>query len=50
MARGHQKIQSQKKNQEKKDKMKKSGGTSQIASAKKALIFTCSVCRVSAMI
>ena len=45
MARGHQKIQSQKKNAEKQAKLKKSQGSDQKASAQKALIYTCPVCR-----
>ena len=45
MARGQQKIQSQKKNAEKQAKMKKAQGADQKASAKKALIYTCPVCR-----
>ncbi|XP_076808712.1 zinc finger protein 706-like [Clavelina lepadiformis] len=43
MARGHQKIQSQKKNQEKQSKQKKT--TDHKSAAKKALIHTCPVCR-----
>jgi len=46
MARGHQKIQSQKKNQERQAKLKKN--TDNRAAAKKALVFTCPICRVSA--
>lgn len=42
MARGQQKIQSQQKNAEKRAKQKK--GTSQIKSAEKALVFSCTVC------
>ena len=45
MARGQQKIQSQKKNAEKQAKMKKAQGSGQKASALKALIYTCPVCR-----
>lgn len=47
MARGHQKIQSQQKNQQKKEKMTKSKGLDHKAAAKKALVHTCPVCRVS---
>ena len=45
MARGHQKIQSQKKNQERQAKQKKQ--TDHKAAAKKALVHTCPICRVS---
>ncbi|XP_039260282.1 zinc finger protein 706-like [Styela clava] len=45
MARGHQKIQSQQKNQQKKDKMAKGKGCSQKAAAKAALIHQCPVCK-----
>lgn len=44
MARGQQKIQSQQKNAAKQAKLKK-GGTDQKAAAKKALIYTCPVCK-----
>nr|NP_001041452.1 zinc finger protein Ci-ZF(C2H2)-144 [Ciona intestinalis]FAA00202.1 TPA: zinc finger protein [Ciona intestinalis] len=43
MARGHQKIQSQKKNQEKQAKLKNK--TDHKSAAKAALIHTCPVCR-----
>ena len=46
MARGHQKIQSQKKNAEKKAKIAKAQGHDQKSAAKKALVHTCSVCKV----
>lgn len=46
MARGHQKFQSQQKNAQKQEKLKKAqGGPDQKAAAKKALVFTCTVCR-----
>lgn len=45
MTRGQQKIQSQKKNAEKQAKLKKGQGADQKTSAKKALIYTCPVCR-----
>ncbi|TKR81296.1 hypothetical protein L596_015189 [Steinernema carpocapsae] len=44
MARGHQKIQSQAKNQKKQDAMKKGQGTDQKTAALKALVHKCSVC------
>lgn len=50
MARGHQKIQSQAKAQEKQAKMKKQAGHSandQKKAAQKALVISCAVCRVS---
>lgn len=50
MARGHQKIQSQAKAQEKAAKMKKQSGhsaTEQKKAAQKALVISCSVCKVS---
>lgn len=47
MARGHQKIQSQQKNQQKKEKAAKSKACNQKVAAKAALIHTCPVCRVS---
>lgn len=50
MARGHQKIQSQAKAQEKASKMKKQAGHSageQKKAAQKALVISCSVCKVS---
>lgn len=46
MARGHQKIQSQKKNAEKKAKIAKAQGHDQKSAAKKALVHTCTVCKV----
>lgn len=45
MARGHQKIQSQQKNQQKKEKQAKSKACNQKVAAKAALIHTCPVCR-----
>ena len=48
MARGHQKIQSQKKNLERQAKQKKA--TDHKGAAKKALIHMCPVCRVSKLI
>ena len=45
MARGQQKIQAQQKNAAKQAKMKKAAGSDQKAAAKKALIYTCPVCR-----
>ena len=47
MARGQQKIQSQQKAQAKLDKHKKGQGSDQKKAAKAALIFTCTVCKVS---
>lgn len=50
MARGHQKIQSQAKAQEKAAKMKKQSGhsaTDQKKAAQKALVISCAVCKVS---
>lgn len=50
MARGHQKIQSQAKAQEKQAKMKKQQGhsaTDQKKAAQKALVYNCAVCKVS---
>lgn len=50
MARGHQKLQSQAKTQEKSAKMKKQQGHSsseQKKAAQKALVFSCAVCKVS---
>lgn len=50
MARGHQKIQSQAKAQEKAAKMKKQSGHSaqdQKKAAQKALVISCLVCKVS---
>ena len=44
MARGQQKIQAQQKAAAKQAKMKKAG-VDQKAAAKKALVFTCPVCR-----
>jgi len=49
MARGHQKIQSQKKAQEKQDKMKKSQGSDQKKAAQAALKYSCPVCKVRKM-
>lgn len=49
MARGHQKLQSQAKTQEKAAKAKKQQGhsaTEQKKAAQKALVFACSVCKV----
>ncbi|CAH3182220.1 unnamed protein product [Porites evermanni] len=45
MARGHQKFQSQQKNQQKQEKLKKAQSHDQKGAALKALIFTCSVCK-----
>lgn len=46
MARGHQKVQSQQKNAEKKAAMKKSGSAAdQKKAAMKALVHTCTVCK-----
>ncbi|KAJ8020821.1 hypothetical protein HOLleu_40512 [Holothuria leucospilota] len=45
MARGQQKIQAQQKNAKDKEKKKKAAGSDQKASAAKALVHTCSVCR-----
>jgi ribosomal protein L44E len=45
MARGQQKIQSQQKAAQKQAKLKKAAGSDQKAAAKKALVFTCPVCR-----
>ncbi|KXJ04196.1 Zinc finger protein 706 [Exaiptasia diaphana] len=45
MARGHQKIQSQQKAQEKKDKLKKAQGSDQKKAAKAALKYSCPVCK-----
>ena len=45
MARGQQKIQSQQKAAAKQAKMKKAQGSGQKASAMKALVYTCPVCR-----
>ncbi|CAB3372338.1 Hypothetical predicted protein [Cloeon dipterum] len=50
MARGHQKIQSQAKAQEKQAKMKKQQGHSasdQQKAAAKALVFACAICKVN---
>lgn len=49
MARGHQKLQSQAKTQEKTAKLKKQQGhsaTDQKKAAQKALVHACSVCKV----
>ena len=46
MARGHQKFQSQQKNQQKQEKLKKAQSHDQKGAAQKALIFTCIVCKV----
>lgn len=45
MARGQQKIQSQQKAAAKQAKLKKGAGPDQKESAKKALVYTCPVCR-----
>lgn len=45
MARGHQKIQSQKKAQEKASSKNKQNST--IKQTNKALVFSCTVCKVS---
>ncbi|XP_071959740.1 zinc finger protein 706-like [Antedon mediterranea] len=45
MARGQQKIQSQQKNAEKQKKLKAAKSGDKKDSAKKALIYTCSVCK-----
>ena len=47
MARGHQKIQAQQKNAEKKAKMKKGSSQDAKKSAAAALKFSCTVCKVS---
>lgn len=50
MARGHQKIQSQVKAQEKANKVKRQQGhsaTDQKKAAQKALVISCFVCKVS---
>lgn len=50
MARGHQKLQSQAKAQEKAAKMKKQSGHSagdQKKAAQKALVISCAICKVS---
>lgn len=47
MTRGHQKIQSQQKNAKKQAELKKAMGHDQKTAAKAALVFTCSVCKVS---
>lgn len=50
MARGHQKLQSQAKTQEKTAKAKKQQGhsaTEQKKAAQKALVFACAVCKVN---
>jgi len=44
MARGHQKIQSQQKNQKKQDELKKGKGMDQKTAAQAALHFKCVVC------
>ena len=46
MARGHQKFQSQQKNAQKMEKLKKAQGHDQKSAAQKALVFTCFVCKV----
>jgi len=46
MARGHQKLQSQAKNQKKQAEMKKAQGHDQKAAAQKALTFVCTICKV----
>ncbi|RMX43890.1 hypothetical protein pdam_00011307 [Pocillopora damicornis] len=45
MARGHQKFQSQQKNAQKQEKLKKAQGHDQKSAALKALVFTCTVCK-----
>ncbi|KAJ7370053.1 hypothetical protein OS493_034496 [Desmophyllum pertusum] len=45
MARGHQKFQSQQKNAQKMEKLKKAQGHDSKSSAQKALVFTCTVCK-----
>lgn len=45
MARGQQKIQSQQKKQKEMEKKKKAMGHDQKASAAKALVHTCAVCK-----
>ena len=47
MARGHQKIQSQKKNQERKEKAKKGQSSDHKKHAQAALVHKCPVCMVS---
>ena len=47
MARGHHKIQSQQKNKEKADKMKKAQGHDQKKAAAAGLKYVCSSCKVS---
>lgn len=50
MARGHQKIQSQAKAQEKSAKLKKQQGhssTEQKKAAQKALVLSCTICKVT---
>ncbi|KAI6173612.1 4F5 domain-containing protein [Aphelenchoides besseyi] len=44
MARGHQKLQSQQKNQKKQEAAKKGQSSDQKAAAQKALQFKCTVC------
>lgn len=44
MARGHQKIQSQQKNQKRQEELKKGKGNDQRAAAAKALTHKCTVC------
>ena len=46
MARGHQKIQSQQKNKERQEKMKKSQSHDQKKAAQAGLKFVCSACKV----
>lgn len=46
MARGQQKIQSQQKNAKRAADEKRKAGSDQKTAAQKALIFTCSVCKV----
>ena len=50
MARGHQKFQSQQKNAQKQEKLKKAQGHDQKSAALKALVFTCTVCKVQKML
>lgn len=45
MARGHQKIQSQQKNKEKQEKMKKSQSHDQKKAAQAGLKFVCTACK-----
>lgn len=47
MARGHQKLQAQAKNQKRQEEMKKGKGSDQKTAAQAALHHKCSVCMVS---